>query len=274
MIKKPTIELISTWVTKPNDEEIKIWELILPIAETFLFEGGIEESQSFSSLSGEEEWIEDLEKLASGDPIYFPLHAMIRHSIDMSEINSVLTTEQYNMWQRFKSYLADKEINDLDRYYFEQLKKKLKSNIFEDNIIPYYIFIDTETTGRPEDYDEPPSNTNNWPRLVQIAWLIYDRDCNLISENVKIIKPDGFLIPDEAIQIHNINNIRATKEGENLKAVLELLLDDAKNSTAFVGHNIVFDLNIISSEFYRIYGFDFLQTIVKFLATEVLNGQH
>ena len=36
------------------------------------------------------------------------------------------------------------------------------------------IFFDTETTGIPKDYYAPASNVDNWPRLIQIGWVIED----------------------------------------------------------------------------------------------------
>lgn len=41
-----------------------------------------------------------------------------------------------------------------------------------------YLFFDTETTGLPKNYKAPASDSDNWPRLVQIAWSIYDAEGN------------------------------------------------------------------------------------------------
>ena len=45
-----------------------------------------------------------------------------------------------------------------------------------------YLFFDTETTGLPKNYKAPASDLNNWPRLVQLAYHLYDNDGNKISE--------------------------------------------------------------------------------------------
>jgi len=34
-----------------------------------------------------------------------------------------------------------------------------------------YLFFDTETTGLPKNWKAPIEDLNNWPRLVQLAWL-------------------------------------------------------------------------------------------------------
>ena len=37
-----------------------------------------------------------------------------------------------------------------------------------------YLIFDTETTGLPKRWDAPITDTNNWPRCVQIAWQLHD----------------------------------------------------------------------------------------------------
>ncbi|KAF0237889.1 MAG: DNA polymerase III subunit [Prolixibacteraceae bacterium] len=43
-----------------------------------------------------------------------------------------------------------------------------------------YLFFDTETTGLPKNWKAPVTDLNNWPRLVQLAYLLYDSDGNQI----------------------------------------------------------------------------------------------
>jgi DNA polymerase III subunit epsilon len=58
-----------------------------------------------------------------------------------------------------------------------------------------YLFFDTETTGLPRSWKAPITDLNNWPRLVQLAYLLYDSDGNELSGGDFIIKPEGFIIP-------------------------------------------------------------------------------
>ena len=76
-----------------------------------------------------------------------------------------------------------------------------------------YLFFDTETTGLPRDYNAPVHNVENWPRMVQIAWLIYDYDGQKLDSKDFIIKPEGYTIPKNVVDIHNISTVRAMKEG-------------------------------------------------------------
>lgn len=114
-----------------------------------------------------------------------------------------------------------------------------------------YLVFDTETTGLPKNYSAPLSDSANWPRLVQLAWQIYDEDGNLWEKHNHIIRPDGFIIPDEAAKIHRISQARALKEGEDLKTILEKFAAHIRRAGFLVGHNISFDEKIVGAEFFR-----------------------
>lgn len=74
-----------------------------------------------------------------------------------------------------------------------------------------YLFFDTETTGLPNDWDAPLSDTDNWPRLVQLAWSMVSKTGQTIKEKSVIIRPEGFRIPDG--MIHGISNSEAIAKG-------------------------------------------------------------
>ena len=44
-----------------------------------------------------------------------------------------------------------------------------------------YLIFDTETTGLPRDFKAPITDTDNWPRCVQIAWQLHDEWGTLIE---------------------------------------------------------------------------------------------
>ncbi|WP_286742334.1 DNA polymerase III subunit alpha [Roseivirga sp. UBA1976] len=114
-----------------------------------------------------------------------------------------------------------------------------------------YLIFDTETTGLPQNYNAPLTDFENWPRLVQIAWQLHDMRGNLIRNRNLIIKPDGFTIPYNSVQIHGITTERALEEGLDIKEVLAMFEEDIKEASFGIGHNIEFDYNIVGSEFLR-----------------------
>jgi len=114
-----------------------------------------------------------------------------------------------------------------------------------------YLFFDTETTGLPRSYRASIKDLENWPRVVQIAWLTYSNSGRLLSENDYIIKPEGFIIPREATKIHGITTKQALVDGHDLNIVLTQFARDVKKASLIVAHNIDFDEKIVTAEFLR-----------------------
>jgi len=116
-----------------------------------------------------------------------------------------------------------------------------------------YLLFDTETTGLPRSWNAKMEDVNNWPRLVQIAWLEYDEDGKEISKGDYIIKPEGYVIPKEAARIHKIDTELACSVGDKMRDVLNVLSALISKSKFLVAHNINFDINVVGAEFIREY---------------------
>ncbi len=114
-----------------------------------------------------------------------------------------------------------------------------------------YLFFDTETTGLPRNYKAPVTDLNNWPRMIQIAWILCDKDGNRIESDDYIIRPENFEIPGNASRVHGITTERAINEGEDLEGVLIKFNDLVERSDYIVAHNISFDEKIVGAELLR-----------------------
>ena len=114
-----------------------------------------------------------------------------------------------------------------------------------------YLIFDTETTGLPKNWKAPITDTDNWPRCVQIAWQLHNDMGDLIESQSYLIKPNDFEIPYESQKIHGISTELAMEDGEILEKVLEKFNISLEKSSFVIGHNIDFDINVIGCEFYR-----------------------
>ncbi len=113
------------------------------------------------------------------------------------------------------------------------------------------LFFDTETTGVPRNYKAPASDAANWPRLVQLAWLISDAEGNELESAEHIVKPEGFSIPAGAAKVHGISTAMALKQGVDLGTVLAAIAPCIAGSALLVAHNMAFDEKILGAEFLR-----------------------
>jgi len=115
-----------------------------------------------------------------------------------------------------------------------------------------YLIFDTETTGLPKRWGAPISDTDNWPRCIQIAWQLHDDMGKLIEHQDYLVKPEGFNIPYDAERIHGISTELADAEGVALAEVLEKFNIALSKTKFIVGQNLGFDINIVGCEFYRL----------------------
>ena len=76
-----------------------------------------------------------------------------------------------------------------------------------------YLIFDTETTGLPKKWNAPVTDSDNWPRCIQLAWQLHDESGKLTSSNSFLIKPDNFDIPFESEKVHGISTSLALKDG-------------------------------------------------------------
>lgn len=108
------------------------------------------------------------------------------------------------------------------------------------------LIFDTETTGLPKSRKPSIEGPNNWPHIVSISWVILDSETNKIEKECSyIVKPEGWVIPEESIRIHKITNETAEKEGVSLSKVLGEFL--AETYDALVAHNMEFDYNVLDN---------------------------
>ena len=114
-----------------------------------------------------------------------------------------------------------------------------------------YLIFDTETTGLPKRWDAPLSDSENWPRCIQIAWQIHDAKGEMVAHEDYLIQPDGFTIPFDSEQVHGISTALAEEQGIPLEEVLKKFHTALNQVDYVVGHNVSFDRNIMGAEYLR-----------------------
>ncbi len=124
-----------------------------------------------------------------------------------------------------------------------------------------YLIFDTETTGLPKRWNAPFTDTDNWPRCIQLAWQLHDSMGNLVDHQDYLVQPEGFNIPYDAEQIHGISTALAQEKGIPLVEVLEKFNEALSKAKFIVGQNLGFDVNIMGAEFHRLQVKNLLQEL-------------
>jgi len=119
------------------------------------------------------------------------------------------------------------------------------------------LIFDTETTGLPQSKIISQDTLDKWPHIVQFSYLVFDTCLNdiILSKDYIIKMQDGVLIPSESTTIHGITNEISEKDGTYIEVALKdffVTLKELKEDDLLVGHNVMFDINMIYIELLRV----------------------
>jgi len=114
------------------------------------------------------------------------------------------------------------------------------------------LFFDTETTGIPRNYKAPVTDLENWPRMVQLGFIVYSEEG--VSRCEFIVRPDNFVISEQVSKIHGVTQEKALTDGIELPKVLEYFQLAMQGIGLLVGHNLSYDLNVLGAEYIRATG--------------------
>lgn len=114
------------------------------------------------------------------------------------------------------------------------------------------LFFDTETNGLPRDYKASYTDVDNWPRVIQLAWLLTDENGNVIRQQANLVFPDGWVVPKEKFWLDNGHSTeRCADEGFPMRDLLEDFMAAKLEADVLVAHNLNFDHRIMWAEFIR-----------------------
>jgi len=117
----------------------------------------------------------------------------------------------------------------------------------------HFLFIDTETSGLPKNWRAPYSKENNWPHILQIAWIIFDSNYTEVKRENHYIKNNNVSINKAAQKIHNITTEFLKINGEPIERVMQLFCDDMiRFNPLVIGHFIELDFHMVNVELNRL----------------------
>ncbi len=133
-----------------------------------------------------------------------------------------------------------------------------------------YLFFDTETTGLPKNWNAPVIDVENWPRIIQLAYIVCDKDGNIIKTVCELIKPQGWEVPSIGMFVRNgLSLEQATKEakfwidncysqekneanGVFISKVVFHFIKDLESCQYLIAHNMSYDEKVIGAEMIRL----------------------
>lgn len=115
-----------------------------------------------------------------------------------------------------------------------------------------YLIFDVETTGLPKNWKAPMTDLNNWPRVIQIAWLVVAHDQTVIDERKYLIKPHGWEVPMQKFWIDNgYSTAKCEAEGIPMWDALQFFIEAHDQCQFLISHNMSYDYNVVGAEMLR-----------------------
>jgi DNA polymerase III epsilon subunit-like protein len=115
------------------------------------------------------------------------------------------------------------------------------------------LFFDTETNGLPINYNGKVTDVENWPRIIQLGYIVTDLEGNIVKEYKELIKPEGWVIPKTDFWINNgYSTEQSNEKGIDIKEALNSFIKDIENSILLCAHNLKFDHNVVGAEMIRL----------------------
>lgn len=94
-------------------------------------------------------------------------------------------------------------------------------------------------------------------RIVTAYLGLLDSQGNVLREQEWLVRPDGFTIPQAAIDVHGITNEHAQANGRPLADVLGEIVSILGGAISAIvplsGHNITYDLTVLDRELQRVW---------------------
>lgn len=113
------------------------------------------------------------------------------------------------------------------------------------------LIFDTSAAGKPASYKKPYTDTFNWPRLIHISWLMYDREGKLIRDENHLIRNHALEIPENMLQYHKLSLEDIEREGNDLEEVLNLFKTDVDKADYIFAFNLNYNENVVGAEYFR-----------------------
>ncbi len=114
-----------------------------------------------------------------------------------------------------------------------------------------FLLFDVSANGKPRNWKAHFTDTFSWPRMIHLAWLLYDKKGNLTEENDFIIKPEGFEISPASLKMHKLDQETIDEKGVSTEVALEAIRPAIEQAIYSFSFNMQYNENVLLAEFYR-----------------------
>jgi DNA polymerase III epsilon subunit-like protein len=110
------------------------------------------------------------------------------------------------------------------------------------------LVFDTETTGLPEGRNPSIFDTEKWPHVVQLSWILYDTDAQRHCDIEDLLISTAPPSTAGSLAIHGISHTTCQRKGIPIMDAIQQFDIALRSCDLVVGHNISFDKRMMMVE--------------------------
>lgn len=114
-----------------------------------------------------------------------------------------------------------------------------------------FLIFDCSPVSRPLDYKAPFTDTNAWPRLIHLTWILLDAKLQLMEDFDCIVKPEGWEVTEEILKYAHLDQEDIDRKGGDVDDILDKFHAACEKANYVLAHNIKFNESIIAAECMR-----------------------
>lgn len=114
-----------------------------------------------------------------------------------------------------------------------------------------YLILDVTPIEKPKNYKAPFSETNAWPRMQHLSWIVLGADMKPIEDYDCIIKPVSYKVTAAVNKYGKLSNEERENKEVELDAVLKQFTDSMEKVQYVIGHNINTSACVLAAEYMR-----------------------
>jgi DNA polymerase III alpha subunit (gram-positive type) len=114
-----------------------------------------------------------------------------------------------------------------------------------------YLVFDTETTGLPNNWKAPASDINNWPKITQLAYIVYDEKQNEMLRNSLLVQV-GEPLSETVKEITRLDDSMLKRYGVTQLDAFLTFASALSRCDYAVAHNMQFNQKVVEATAHRL----------------------
>ncbi|MBK8620912.1 MAG: hypothetical protein IPN79_03915 [Saprospiraceae bacterium] len=114
-----------------------------------------------------------------------------------------------------------------------------------------YLIFDATPITKPTNYQALFSDTQVWPRMIHLSWILLNEELKPIEDFDCIVKPEGFKITPAINKYAQLEEGEVDRRGIDLGPVLDQFAETVEKAQYIFAHNLNANENIVAAEFVR-----------------------